>query len=53
MPALRAETLTETVRVPVPVPEEGETLSQFPPEEVLATAVQFSVPPPGLEIVTV
>ena len=31
-------------------PEEGDTLSQFAPEAVLACAVQLSVPPPELLI---
>src|SRR5450756_2089220 len=43
----------ETVSVPLFVPEAGETPSQFPPEVVLDVAVQFSVPPPLFDTLTV
>ena len=49
VPALNPEIFAPTLKVVAPAPDDGETLNQAP----LATdAVQFSVPPPELEIVT-
>src|ERR1039458_6021999 len=48
-----AVSAADTVSVPPFVPEPGDTLNQLPPLVVLAVAVQFSVPPPEFERLTV
>lgn len=53
MSAVSPAIFTETVSVPALIPEEGVTVSQLPPKEVLGVAVQLSVPAPELEMLTV
>ena len=40
------------VTTELPVPDEGEALSQFPPNELMAVTFQLKVPPPMLEMVS-
>ena len=51
-PAASEAAATDTCSAPLPLPLAGLTLSQLPPLEVAAVAVQLSVPPPELEIDT-